>query len=85
MSIDTTPSDHITEGSYALSLDCPECNRAQVFPIEIKARLTLTGDEGGKLRPVISSKAQDHNCSGEQVIPLFEGSGQAPFDTGADR
>lgn len=34
-------------------------------------------DEGGTIRARISTKRIEHNCSGEQTVPLFEGNGQA--------
>lgn len=73
----------IVPGDYAVLLHCPECDREVMAPISLGAVLTVT-DEGGYLKAKLSTKRLEHNCSGEQVIPLFEGNGAAPFDTAAD-
>ena len=67
---------NITAGDYTLTADCPECNRAVVLPLALSAILTVS-DEGGTIRAKLGTKRVEHNCSGEQVIPLFEGDGQA--------
>ena len=74
----------ITDGAHELTLLCPECEAPVMFPIEIKAELRITGDAGGKLRPLISHKAQDHTCGHETQPSMFQGNGAAPFDTASD-
>jgi hypothetical protein len=46
-----------------------------ILPVALSAVLTVS-DEGGTIRAKLSTKRLEHNCSGEQVIPLFEGDGQ---------
>jgi Holliday junction resolvase RusA-like endonuclease len=58
-----TPMD-ITEGAHALELKCPECGRTVQFPIEVNAELKVSTLNGGRIRPVFSSKSQEHTCSG---------------------
>jgi hypothetical protein len=70
---------NITAGDYTLTADCPECERAVVLPVALSAVLTVS-DEGGTIRAKLSTKRLEHNCSGEQVIPLFEGDGRAVGD-----
>jgi len=67
---------NIRVGNYTLTADCPECERTVVLPVSLTAVLTVS-DEGGTIRAKLSTKRLEHNCSGEQVIPLFEGDGQA--------
>ena len=74
----------IPDGPHELMLPCPECDHLVMFPIEIKAELRITGDAGGKLRPLISHKAQDHSCGDETQPVMFEGNGAPPFDTAGD-
>jgi len=75
----------ITAGNYALNSDCPECGARVIFPVEIKTRLTVTGDEGGKLRPVFSTKAVVHECGTTGQAPLFEGNGAPAAPEMSDR
>ena len=78
----TTPTDLKTliAGDYAFTMSCPECDRDVTTPITLGAVLTVNY-EGGKLRPSMTGTKQvEHSCTAEQVVPLFEGNGQAPFD-----
>jgi hypothetical protein len=68
----------IVDGDYILGVDCPECGRSTSLPITLGAELKVTS-EGGKLRATMATKRVEHNCSGEQVIPLFEGNGESPM------
>jgi hypothetical protein len=70
----------ISTGNYALSVDCPECGREAVLPISLDVELRVSS-EGGTIRATMSTKRAEHNCSGEQEPAMFEGSGQAPFDS----
>ena len=54
----------ITEGAHLVTLTCPECATEIRFPIELTARLTVDAANGGKLKPVLSSKATQHSCDG---------------------
>jgi hypothetical protein len=53
----------LTSGAHALELACPECGRHVFFQIEIAGRLTVDELNGGKLRPVLSCKSIEHNCT----------------------
>jgi hypothetical protein len=79
---DTEQLDTIAPGDFAFRMDCPECGRAVVAPVNLGAVLTVT-DEAGYLRAKLSTKRVEHNCSGtdEAQPDLFEGNGAAPFDT----
>ena len=79
-----TELPNITTGDFTLTADCPECNRAVVLPVALTVALTVT-DEGGTIRAKLSTKRIEHNCSGEQVIPLFEGNGAAAAPEMSDR
>jgi Holliday junction resolvase RusA-like endonuclease len=61
--LERTPVD-ISEGAHALTLTCPECGREVQFPIEVNAELKVSTLNGGRIRPVFSSKSQEHTCSG---------------------
>lgn len=66
----------ITEGDHALQLKCPECGRAVTFPIELSSRLTVDSLNGGRLKPVLSTKSLEHSCdidAGGDQPDLFEG------------
>jgi Holliday junction resolvase RusA-like endonuclease len=54
----------LSEGAHALELKCPECGRTVQFPIELSGRLTVDSLNGGKLKPVMSSKSLEHTCNG---------------------
>ena len=54
----------ITEGAHALTLTCPGCSRSVQFPIELTSRLTVDSLNGGKLKPVMSTKSLEHTCNG---------------------
>lgn len=56
----------LTEGAHALELKCPECGRTVQFPIELSGRLTVDSLNGGKLKPVMSSKSLEHTCNAGQ-------------------
>jgi hypothetical protein len=66
-------ADLITEGAHPLRLNCPECSAAVVFQVEVTGQLTVRGDSGGRLRPVLSTKSVEHSCSddGDAAAPLF--------------
>lgn len=66
---------NITAGDYTLTADCPECERTVILPVALSAVLTVS-DEGGTIRAKLSTKRLEHNCSGEQVVGLFDASGQ---------
>lgn len=55
----------ITEGAHALLVKCPECGREVNFPIEVSGRLTVDSLNGGRLKPVVSTKSLEHTCNGE--------------------
>lgn len=75
---------NIHAGNYTLTADCPECDRVVVLPVALTVVLTVS-EEGGTLRVKLSTKRVEHQCSGEQVIPLFEGNGAAAAPELADR
>lgn len=66
-------ADLITEGPHPLRLNCPECAAPVVFQVEITGQLTVRGDSGGRLRPVLSTKSVEHSCTddGDGTTPLF--------------
>jgi hypothetical protein len=66
-------ADLITEGPHPLRLNCPECSAPVVFQVEITGQLTVRGDSGGRLRPVLSTKSVEHSCGddGDGTTPLF--------------
>jgi Holliday junction resolvase RusA-like endonuclease len=64
----------ITEGAHALLVKCPECGREVNFPIEVSGRLTVDSLNGGRLKPVVSTKSLEHTCNGESQQEMdFEG------------
>ena len=65
---------NINTGDFTLTADCPECGRQVVLPVALSVQLTVT-DEGGTIRAKLSTKRVEHNCSGEQQQPMFEGNG----------
>lgn len=69
----------ITEGAHALTLECPSCDRQVSFQIEIGARLVVDGDNGGRLKPVMSTKSVEHSCNSEIQPELTFGGGDV-FD-----
>lgn len=74
----TTDLPNISTGDFTLTADCPECHRTVVLPVAFSVVLTVDG-EGGYLRARLSTKRVEHNCSGEQVVALFEGNGESPM------
>ena len=75
---------NISAGDYTLTADCPECDRTVVLPVAFSVVLTVDG-EGGYLRARLSTKRIEHNCSGEQTVPLFEGNGAPAAPEMSDR
>jgi hypothetical protein len=78
-------SVQITAGNYSFNADCPECHGRIVLPVEIATRLTVTGSEGGKIRPFMSSKSVEHSCGQEAQPPMFEGNGAPAAPEMSDR
>lgn len=75
--------DLITEGPHPLRLNCPECDAVVTFQVEVSSQLTVRGDNGGRLRPVLSTKSVEHSCrdDGDDTTPLF-GTGSDTPDLG---
>ena len=69
--------DRLTEGIYAMRVECPECEQVVQFQVQLKARLTLDSD-GGQLRPVLVTKSSEHSCriDPQQDVLPFPSSGQ---------
>jgi hypothetical protein len=80
----TSTLQNIQPGDFTLTADCPECDREVVLPVALSVTLTVT-HEGGTLRARLSTKRVEHNCSGEQTVPLFEGNGLAAAPELSDR
>lgn len=59
-------------GPYTLRAPCPECGQVVHFPVELDVRLAVD-TTGGKLRPVLRTKATEHSCGEQGAIPLFGG------------
>lgn len=66
-------ADLITEGPHPLRINCPECDASVTFQVEVSSQLTVRGDNGGRLRPVLSTKSVEHSCrdDGDGTTPLF--------------
>ena len=75
---------NITTGVFTLAADCPECGREVVLPVALSVSLTVT-EEGGTIRAKLSTKRVEHNCSGEQQPPMFEGNGAPAAPEMSDR
>lgn len=75
---------NLAVGEYTITASCPECKRSVTLPAALSVVLTVDG-EGGYLRARISTKRVEHNCSGEQQTPLFEGNGAAAAPELANR
>lgn len=73
----------IREGAHALTLECPSCERQVSFQIEIGARLTVDDLNGGRLKPVLSTKSVEHSCNSEIQPELTFGGGDV-FDDDED-
>jgi hypothetical protein len=55
----------LAAGDYAYSLECPDCGRKAVTPLNLSATLTVTS-EGGTLRArVTGTKAVEHQCNSD--------------------
>jgi len=65
----------ITEGAHDLTVVCPECQRQVHFPVEVSGRLTVDSLNGGRLKPVFSTKSLEHTFNGEsqQEMDFDEG------------
>lgn len=74
MTVQTLPeADLIIEGPHPLRINCPECDAVVTFQVEVSSQLTVRGDSGGRLRPVLSTKSVEHSCTddGDNTVPLF--------------
>ncbi len=60
----------LTAGDYAYSIECPDCGRKAVTPLQLSATLTVTS-EGGTLRARITgTKAVEHQCNPDGATQL---------------
>lgn len=75
----------INEGAHALTLECPACERQVSFQIEIGARLSVDNLNGGRLKPVMSTKSVEHSCNSEIQPELAFGGGDVFDDDEPDQ
>lgn len=67
---DANDAPNITGGPAMLTLNCPQCKGAVVFPVTLGVHLSID-DEHSTLRPKLSTKAADHRCARHEQPDLF--------------